>query len=429
MTVVCVHQRQYWKGDNMTTLLPTPKRKDPVKRTRKPSNPPGQRSREAQGLAAMAASGRFALQVCQECSKVQYPPQQFCGSCLSDRLKWQDVENGGKLLAETTLQHSNDIFFRDRLPWRLGIIVADAGPSIVVHLAEDCVQGDRVRMSLAIDRSGNAAITARPEKPIAREEDDLQLREMAFDPKDRRVLIVDGKTEIGLELAKAFTKAGARDIFVGHSQPWRASIHLDAIKAMDKTTTYPLDVTDTDSVEELAAMIGDKVEIMVNNSYHLRMGGVLDRFDINTSHDEMEIHYHGLMRLAAYFGPVMRSRGADGHHGATAWLNILSAYAWINNPLLGTYSASQAAALSLSQCLRTELADGGVRVVNTFIGPIEDEWYQLAPPPKLVPATVAKRIVESLQRGLEDIPIGAVAEEIIQRLAENPKEIERTIKL
>ena len=50
-------------------------------------------------------------------------------------------------------------------------------------------------------------------------------------------------------------------------------------------------------------------------------------------------------------------------------------------------------------------------------------------PPKLVPATVAKRIVESLQRGLEDIPIGAVAEEIIQRLAENPKEIERTIKL
>lgn len=413
----------------MTTILPTPKRKDPVKRTRRPSMPPGNRSREAQGLAAMAASGRFALQICDECSKVQYPPRQVCSECLSDQLEWQDINTGGKLLAETTLQHSNDVYFRDRLPWRLGIVIADAGPSIVVHLAEDCVQGERVRMSLSIDRAGNAAITAKPEKPVPREEDDLQLREMAFDPKDRRVLIVDGKTELGLELAKAFLKAGARNIFVGHAQPWRASTHLDAIMKLDKVTVYPLDVTDSDSVEELASMIGDKVEIMVNNSYHLRMGGVLDRFDINTSHDEMEIHYHGLMRLAAFFGPVMRSRGADGHHGSTAWLNVLSAYAWINNPSLGTYSASQAAALSLSQCLRTELAGGGVRVVNTFIGPIEDEWYQLAPPPKLVPATVAKRIVESLQRGLEDIPIGAVAEEIIQRLAENPKEIERTIKL
>ena len=413
----------------MTTILPTPKRKDPVKRTRRPSMPPGNRSREAQGLAAMAASGRFALQICDECSKVQYPPRQVCSECLSDQLEWQDINTGGKLLAETTLQHSNDVYFRDRLPWRLGIVIADAGPSIVVHLAEDCVQGERVRMSLSIDRAGNAAITAKPEKPVPREEDDLQLREMAFDPKDRRVLIVDGKTELGLELAKAFLKAGARNIFVGHAQPWRASTHLDAIMKLDKVTVYPLDVTDSDSVEELASMIGDKVEIMANNSYHLRMGGVLDRFDINTSHDEMEIHYHGLMRLAAFFGPVMRSRGADGHHGSTAWLNVLSAYAWINNPSLGTYSASQAAALSLSQCLRTELAGGGVRVVNTFIGPIEDEWYQLAPPPKLIPATVAKRIVESLQRGLEDIPIGAVAEEIIQRLAENPKEIERTIKL
>ncbi len=413
----------------MTTILPTPKKKDPIQRTRKPSMPPGNRSREAQGLAAMATSGRFALQVCNHCTKVQYPPRQVCSECLSDQLAWQDVSTGGKLLAETTLQHSNDVYFRDRLPWRLGIVVADAGPSIVAHLAEDCIQGKRVRMSLAIDRAGNAVVIAKPEKLSPGEEDDMQLREMAFDPKNRRVLIVNGKTELGYRLAEAFLKAGARNIFVGHAEPWRTSTHLEAIKKLDKTTIYPLDVTDTESVKELAAMIGDKVEIMVNNSYHLRMGGVLDRFDINTAHDEMEIHYHGLMRLAGFFGPVMRSRGADGHHGAAAWVNILSAYALVNNSALGTYSASQAAALSLSQCLRDELKNGGVRVVNSFIGPLEDEWHQLAPPPKLVPATIAKRIVEALKRGLEDVPIGAVAEEIIQRLAENPKEIERTIKL
>ena len=413
----------------VTTRLPPPKRKDPVKRTRMPTYPPGNRSREAQGLAAMAASGRFALQTCQDCSSVQYPPRQICNKCLRGELEWQDVSNGGKLLAETTLQHSNDLFFRDRLPWRLGVVGADIGLSIVAHLSEDCVQGERIRLSLNLDRAGNAVVTARPENPIPNEEDDLQLREMAFDPKNRRVLIVDGKTVLGLGLAKAFANAGARDIFVGHAQPWKGSSHLEEVQKIDKVTLFPLDVTDTDSVEELASMIGDKVEIMVNNSYHLRMGGVLGRFDINTAHDEMEIHYHGLLRLAGMFGPVMRSRGADGNHGAAAWVNVFSAYALINNPTLATYSASQAAALSLSQCLRTELTEGGVRVVNAFIGPIEDEWHQLAPPPKLVPDTVADRIVKALQKGMEDIPIGAVAEEIIQRLADNPKEIERAIRL
>ena len=413
----------------MTTPLPKPKRKDPVKRTRKPTMPPGNRSREAQGLASVAARGRFALQTCADCGAVQYPPRQICRECLSGDLHWKDVDNGGTLLAETTLQHSNDLFFRDRLPWRLGVVRSDLNLSMVVHLAEDCVPGERVRLSIGLDRAGNAVMAARPEKPSSGEEDDLQLREMTFDPKNRRALIVDGKTELGLGFAKALLKRDARAIFVGVAQPWKASPYLDEIRKLEKVTIYDLDVTDTDSVEELAATIGDKVEIMINNSYHLRPGGLMDRFDINVAHDEMEIHYHGLMRLAGLFGPVMRSRGADGQHGAVAWLNVLSAYAMVNNPELGTYSASQAAALSLSQCLRAEMTHGGVRVVNAFLGPIEDEWHQLALPPKLDPIVTADRIIKGLERGQEDIPIGAVAEEIIERLSENPKEIERAIRL
>lgn len=413
----------------MTAPLPPPRRKDPARRTRLPTAPPGNRSREARGLAAMAAAGRFALQTCAGCGAVQYPPRQVCGRCLSGDLGWRDAPDGGTLLAETTLRHSNDLFFRDRLPWRLGVVAADAGPSIVVHLAEDCVRGGRVRLSLALDRGGDAVVTARPEGPAPNQEDDRQLREMTFDPKGRRVLVVDGKTALGRDLALAFLGAGARRVFVGHAQPWRASAGLDELRSHARVSALPLDVTDTDSVRELAAAIGDKVEIMVNNSYHVRMGGVLGRCDVNTAHDEMEVHYHGLLRLAGHFGPVMRARGADGAYWAAAWVNLLSAYALVNNPALGTHSASQAAALSLSQCLRAELADGGVRVVNALVGPIEDEWYQLAPPPKVPTATVAARVVDALRKGVEDVPIGAVAEEVAARLSENPKEIERAITL
>ncbi len=413
----------------MTTPLPPPKKKDPALRTRQPTLPPGNRSREAQGLTAMAAVGRFALQICAACGQVQYPPRQVCVNCLGDILPWRDTDPGGSLLAETRLHHANDLFFRDRLPWRLGVVRMDAGPSVVAHLAEDCRQGMRVRLSLNLDRGGHAVMNARPETPGPNSEDDLQLRELTTDPKDRRVLIVNGKTELGLALTQGFKAARAREIFVGHAEPWKASAALNAIRALDGVTLFPLDVTDTDSVQELAAILGGKVEIMVNNSYHLRPGGAVDRLDMNVSREEMDIHYFGLLRLAGTFGPALRARGADGAHGACAWVNVLSAYAQINNPAFGTYSASQAAARSLAQCLRAELSPGGVRVVNAFVGPLDDEWHQMVPPPKLMLDTVAERIVDALQKGLEDISIGAVAEEIAERLVENPKEIEREITL
>ncbi|MBT4042005.1 MAG: SDR family NAD(P)-dependent oxidoreductase [Rhodospirillaceae bacterium] len=417
----------------MTTRLPPPKKKDPIARTLQPTQPPGNRSREAQGLTAMAAVGRFALQTCAACDRVQYPPQQICGNCLGDDLPWRDVDPAGVLLAETKLHHANDLYFRDRMPWRLGMVKMDAGPAVVAHIAEDCQQGDRVRLSLNLDRSGHAVMNARPETPGPNQEDDLQLRELSTDPKDRRVLIVDGKTGLGLALVKAFKAAGARAIYVGHAEPWKTSPFLEEIKAIAADaggiTLFPLDVTDTDSVEKLASVLGGKVEIMVNNSYHLRPGGAVDGLDMNISREEMDVHYFGLLRLAGNFGPVLRSRGADGDHGACAWVNILSAYAQVNNPAFGTYSASQAAAWSVAQCMRAEMSGGGVRVVNAFAGPLEDEWHQMVPPPKLEPDMVAGRIVAALQKGLEDLAIGAVAEEIAERLAENPKEIEREIKL
>ena len=413
----------------MTIPLPPPRKKDPVKRTRQPTLPPGNRSREAQGLTAMAAVGRFALQVCVGCGQVQYPPRQVCGQCLGDDLPWRDVATGGALLAETNVHAANDLFFRDRLPWRLGLVRSDAGPTVVAHLAEDCRQGERVRLSLDLDRSGHAVMNARPEKSGPNLEDDVQLREMNMDPKDRRVLIVNGKTALGLALAQAFKAAGAREIFVGHAEPWKTSDALAAVKEIEGVTLFPLDVTDTDSVQELASVLGDKVEIMVNNSYHLRPGGAVDRMDLNLCREEMDIHYFGLLRLAGTFGPAMRGRGADGAHGACAWVNVLSVYAQVNNPAFGTYSASQAAARSLAQCLRAELGPGGIRVLNAFVGPLDDEWHQMVPPPKLPPNQVAGRIVDALKKGLEDLAIGAVAEEIAERLAENPKEIEREITL
>src|SRR5262249_61592699 len=90
----------------VTEPLVRPKRKNPLRRTRLPLHPQGVRSRTAHGLTAAAAEGRFALQVCLDCSAVLYPPRDACPACLSPRLPFRDVDPGGVLVAETTVQTS-----------------------------------------------------------------------------------------------------------------------------------------------------------------------------------------------------------------------------------------------------------------------------------------------------------------------------------
>ena len=402
-----------------------PKRKNPVLRTRLPTLPPAARSRVALGLTAAAALGRFELQQCRDCGTVQYPPREACQKCLSVRLDWKAQSPGGELIAQTVLHHSNDLFFRERLPWRLGLVKLDCGPTVVAHLHAQA--REKVRVRAALDRAGQAVIVALPEKENGDMADDRQMREFTCDPRYRKIFVTDGKTAVGQALVHEFAKSGAEIIWVGYAEPWKKFAGFDELEKIQQVTLAPLDVTDSKNVKELAAEIAGKVDIVVNNAEHHRAFGISNRAGVETARAEMDVNYVGLVRLAQDFGPAMRSRGADGAASAVAWVNLLSIYALANFPPHGTFSASKAAAYSLAQCLRAEMRPAGVRVLNVFPGPIDDEWNQLLPPPKIAPAALAKSIVAALRDGIEDVYPGDVAQEWLERWRDNPKALEREI--
>lgn len=409
-------------------MLERPKRKNPVLRTRLPTLPPAARSRVALGLTAAAAQGRFELQQCRDCSAVQYPPREACHRCLSISLPWRSQPGDGELLSDTVLHHSNDLFFRERLPWRLGLVRLDCGPAVVAHLHGSIEKPPtRVRVSAMLDRAGQAVLVALPDKETSTMADDRQLREFTCDPKFRKVLVTDGKSAVGQALVKALVKAGADLIWVGHAEPWKKFAGFDELQAIPQVTLLPLDVTDSKNVREVAAEIGGKVDILVNNAEHHRTFGIANRPGVDTARAEMDVNYFGLLRLAQELGPAMRSRGADGQSSAVAWVNLLSIYALANFPAHGTFSASKAAAHSLSQCLRAEMRPAGVRVINAFPGPVDDEWNQLLPPPKVSPLALANAVVKALQDGVEDLYPGDVAQEWLERWRDNPKALEREL--
>ena len=412
----------------MTQAFAKPPRKNPLLRTPQMNLPPAARGRVALGLTAAAAEGRFMLQVCSECGATQYPPREACHQCLSPALRWQGQTGAGELLTETTLSHSNDLYFRERLPWRLGMVRLDAGPSVMVHLHGEVGEApQRVRVGTRLDRAGQAVLIGYPEKGTENMADDPMLREMASDPKYRKVLVTDGKSATGQAVAHAMVKAGADLVWVGHAEPWKKLPGLAELAALPQVALVPLDVTDERSVSTLAGQIGGKVDIVVNTAELHRGFGIAARRGTDVAKAEMEVNYLGLLRLAQCFGPALKGRAADGATHATAWVNLLSIYALANFPPHGTFSASKAAALSLAQCLRAEMRAAGIRVINVFPGPIDDEWNQNLPPPKLAPAALASAIVKALKEGVEDIYPGDVAQEWLERWRHNPKVLEREI--
>jgi len=412
----------------MTDPFAHPARKNPVRRTPQMNLPPGARGRVALGLTAAAAEGRFVLQVCQDCDAVQYPPREACVRCLSARLRWRDQAGAGLLLATTTLHHSNDLYFRERLPWRLGLVQLDAGPSLMVHLhGEVGPAGERLRVGARLDRTGQAVLIGFPYEGSVHMADDSMLREMTSDPKFRKVLVTDGKTAVGQALVHALIQAGAELVWVGQAEPWKDLGGLQAIAALPQVTVVPLDLTNARSVSELAGEIGGKVDIVINNAEVHRSFGIGARRGTDVARAEMDINYFGLLRLAQEFAPALRARSADGPTGATAWVNLLSVYALSNYPPHGTFSASKAAAHSLAQCLRAEMRDAGIRVINVFPGPIDDEWNQQMPPPKLSAGALAQAMVRALRDGVEDVYPGDVAQEWLERWRDNPKVLEREL--
>ncbi len=412
----------------MSTPLPRPRRKNPILRTRLPTLPPGMRSRFALGLTAAAARGRLELQHCSDCGAVQYPAREACHRCLSDRLAWRPVADAGELIADTRIHVSQELFFRERVPWRMGLVRLDCGANVIAHVHRDCPAAPtRVRVLNALDRAGQAVLTALPEEGDATMADDPQLRELTCDPRDRRILVTDGKTAVGQAVIDRLVEAGAEIVWVGYSEPWKKFPGFDRLESIPQVTLMPLDVTDPVSVRELAREIGFKTDILVNTAEYHRAYGIAQRAGTEVARAEMDVNYFGLLRLAQEFGPVMRGRGADGQNSAVAWVNLLSIFALANYPPHGTFSASKAAAHSLAQCLRAEMQPAGVRVINVFPGPIDDEWNQLILPPKLAPAALAAAIVKALRESVEDVYPGDIAQDWFARWRDNPKALEREL--
>ncbi|MGH3377619.1 MAG: SDR family oxidoreductase [Actinoallomurus sp.] len=161
-----------------------------------------------------------------------------------------------------------------------------------------------------------------------------------------------------------------------------------------------LDVSDPADVAAVAARCGD-VTLLVNNAGVAHAGPVLDSLD--AARHEMEVNYFGTLALSRAFAPIL------GASGGGALVNVLSVLSYVSFPGLGSYGASKAAAWSLTNALRLELAEQGTLVVGVHAGFIDTEMAAAVPPPKLEPADVVRQTLDAVEEGRPEVWVDEIS--------------------
>ena len=92
---------------------------------------------------------------------------------------------------------------------------------------------------------------------------------------------------------------------------------------------------------------------------------------------------------------------------------------------MGGYSASKAAAYSITQALRPELKQKRIDVAAALPGPIDTDMVKDLQLPKTSPAEVARALLAGLERGDEDIFPDPMAAQMGALWNKSPKDYER----
>lgn len=208
--------------------------------------------------------------------------------------------------------------------------------------------------------------------------------------KDKVALITGANRGIGKAIVETFLSHGAKKVYLA-VRDTGSTKDLEE-KYGDKVHTIQLDVSNTDSVNK-GAEIAQNVEIVVNNAGIGTPHGTLGETAEADFMNQLNVNAFGLLRMANAFADSLAK-----HKGALVQLNSVASIK--NFPPLSTYSASKAAAYSLTQGLRVEFDAKGVQVLSVHPGPIETDMAKAAGFPQMSPASVVSEgIVKALADG------------------------------
>ena len=213
----------------------------------------------------------------------------------------------------------------------------------------------------------------------------------SFDVKNKIALVTGANRGIGKAIVESLINHGISKVY--------ATVrNIDSTQSLqdhygDLIQPIQLDLSQPETIW-LAARQAEDVELVINNAGVLTDTTVLDDQAVESLRFEFEINVLGLVQMAQAFAPSLIE-----NKGAFVQLNSVASVRAV--PFIGTYSASKAAAYSLTQSLWQELSDKDVSVLSVHPGPIATDMADQAGITDSAepPSVVAEGIIKALKIG------------------------------
>ncbi len=174
---------------------------------------------------------------------------------------------------------------------------------------------------------------------------------------DAVVVVTGAGSGIGRETALAFAELGAHVVVADRDEP-SAKETVSLIPA-GQASAYPVDVADADAMAAFAERVIAEhgvPEVVVNNA-GIGMAGPFTETSLEDWRRVIDVNLWGVIHGCRVFVAPMIAHGEGGQI-----VNIASAAAYLPTRALPAYATTKSAVLTLTECLRAELAEHGIGV-------------------------------------------------------------------
>jgi short-subunit dehydrogenase len=230
--------------------------------------------------------------------------------------------------------------------------------------------------------------------------------------KNQRVVLITGaSTGMGRATALYLAKNGFK-VYAASRTPQKIDeIGIKSIK---------LDLTDSKSIQSAIKEIGH-IDVLINNAGYGLVSSVEELCE-DEMFDQFNINVFGLLRVTKAVIPMMREKNSG------VIINISSFLGKIGLPLLTMYNSSKYAVEGITDSLRYELKDFGIRVHSVMPGFFDTEFarsnlatnletFDQSSPYADMVSNLAPNIVKQINEGNDAQKVADVILEII----DNPK--------
>jgi NAD(P)-dependent dehydrogenase (short-subunit alcohol dehydrogenase family) len=208
-------------------------------------------------------------------------------------------------------------------------------------------------------------------------------------------LVTGARRGMGAEWVRQLLDRGASKVY--------AAVRDDRADEIPGAEIVRLDVTDPESIRRAVQHTGD-VSLLVNNAGISLWQSLVDG-ELEEIRRELETNLFGPLLTVREFAPVLKANGGG------AIVNTLSNLSWFSYPGNTSYGVSKAAAWSLTDSIRLELAGQRTQVTGLYVGAVATDMIAGYDGPTVAAADVVRAAIDGIEAGALEVLVDEPARE------------------